>query len=147
MPSPWPDADLASLIPAEQRAAIEGEAVGEHRQAAVAFICFKHTDHLLADGGIGALDGPLQRLADCTATSVARHAVHWLASDAYADGGKLILAGGVPATGVHDEEHLLRAVRATSSTTSAVSSSCTVASTGAWCSPGTSGRRAAGRTR
>ena len=109
--SPWPDANLASLIPAEQRAAIEGEAVGEHRQAAVAFVCFKHTDHLLADGGIGALDGPLQRLADCTATSVARHAVHWLASDAYADGGKLILAGGVPAAGVHDEEHLLRAVR------------------------------------
>lgn len=108
---PWPDADLATLIPAEQRAAIEGGAVGEHRQAAVAFICFKHTDHLLADGDIGALDGPLQRLADCTATSVARHAVHWLASDAYADGGKLILAGGVPATGVHDEEHLLRAVR------------------------------------
>ena len=109
--SPWPDVDLASLIPAEQRAAIEGDAVGEHRQAAVAFICFKHTDHLLADGGIGALDAPLQSLADCTANAVARYAVHWLASDAYADGGKLILAGGVPATGVHDEEHLLRAVR------------------------------------
>jgi class 3 adenylate cyclase/tetratricopeptide (TPR) repeat protein len=110
-PQPWPDTDLATLIPYEQRAAIEGDAIGEHRQAAVAFICFKHTDHRIAEDGIGALDGPLQRLADSTADAVARHAVHWLASDAYADGGKLILAGGVPAAGVHDEEHLLRAVR------------------------------------
>jgi class 3 adenylate cyclase/tetratricopeptide (TPR) repeat protein len=111
VPQPWPDADLATLIPYEQRAAIEGDAIGEHRQAAVAFICFKHTDHRLAEDGIGALDGPLQRLADSTTDAVARHAVHWLASDAYADGGKLILAGGVPAAGVRDEEHLLRAVR------------------------------------
>lgn len=110
-PPPWPDVDLATLIPYEQRAAIEGDAIGEHRQAAVAFVCFKHTDHRLAEDGIEALDGPLQRLADSTADAVARHAVHWLASDAYADGGKLILAGGVPAAGVHDEEHLLRAVR------------------------------------
>ena len=53
----------------------------------------------------------LQELADATADAVARHGVHWLSSDVYGDGGKLILAGGVPTAGVNDDEHLVRAVR------------------------------------
>jgi class 3 adenylate cyclase/tetratricopeptide (TPR) repeat protein len=106
----WREADLASLIPAEQRSGIEADAVGEHRQAATAFLCFKHTDALIERGDLERMSQLLQHLADSTANAVARHGVHWLSSDAYADGGKLILAGGVPTAGVNDDEHLVRAV-------------------------------------
>jgi class 3 adenylate cyclase/tetratricopeptide (TPR) repeat protein len=110
-PAEWPAVDLSALIPAEQRRTIEANAVGEHRQAAIGFICFKHTDERLARQGLHALMEPLQRLADSTSDAAARHGVHWLASDAYADGGKVILTGGVPTAGVNDDERLLRAIR------------------------------------
>ncbi len=104
-------ADLERLIPLEQRLGIEAQGVGEHRQATIAFICFKKTDEVIARDGIGHVGSSLQELADATASAVARHGVHWLSSDVYGDGGKLILAGGVPTAGVNDDEHLVRAVR------------------------------------
>jgi class 3 adenylate cyclase/tetratricopeptide (TPR) repeat protein len=110
---PEPDrarADLERLIPLEQRLGIEAQGVGEHRQATIAFICFKHTDDIVVTQGTERLGSLLQSLADATAAAVARHGVHWLSSDVYADGGKLILAGGVPTAGVNDDEHLVRAV-------------------------------------
>jgi class 3 adenylate cyclase/tetratricopeptide (TPR) repeat protein len=110
-PTEWPEVDLSVLIPPEQRATIEANAVGEHRQAATGFICFKHTDERLAHHGLQALAVPLQRLTDSTSDAAARHGVHWLSSDAYGDGGKLLLTGGVPTAGVNDDERLLRAIR------------------------------------
>ena len=107
----WVPADLERLIPLEQRLGIEAQGVGEHRQATIAFICFKHTDEVIAHQGPQRVGTLLQDLADATAAAVARHGVHWLSSDVYADGGKLILAGGVPTAGVNDDEHLVRAVR------------------------------------
>ncbi len=102
--------DLERLIPLEQRLGIEAQGVGEHRQATIAFICFKHTDATIAREGPQRVGSLLQELADATAGAVARHGVHWLSSDVYGDGGKLILAGGVPTAGVNDDEHLVRAV-------------------------------------
>ena len=107
----WARADLERLIPLEQRLGIEARGVGEHRQATIAFICFKHTDEVIARQGPERIGNLLQDLADTTAAAVARHGVHWLSSDVYGDGGKLILAGGVPTAGVNDDEHLVRAVR------------------------------------
>ena len=107
----WVRADLERLIPLEQRLGIEAQGVGEHRQATIAFICFKHTDEVIAREGPERVGSLLQDLADATADAVARHGVHWLSSDVYGDGGKLILAGGVPTAGVNDDEHLVRAVR------------------------------------
>ena len=104
-------ADLERLIPLEQRLGIEAGGVGEHRQATIAFICFKHTDEVITREGSQRVGALLQDLADTTASAVARHGVHWLSSDVYGDGGKLILAGGVPTAGVNDDEHLVRAVK------------------------------------
>jgi class 3 adenylate cyclase/tetratricopeptide (TPR) repeat protein len=103
--------DFDPLIPLEQRLGIEAHGVGEHRQAAVAFVCFKHTDELVEREGLEPVAQLLQQLSDVTADAVARYGVHWLGSDVYGDGGKLILAGGVPTAGVNDDEHLVRAVR------------------------------------
>ncbi len=107
----WPRADLERLIPLEQRLGIEAQGVGEHRQATIAFVCFKRTDEVIASDGIERVGALLQGLVDATADAVARHGVHWLSSDVYGDGGKFILAGGVPTAGVNDDEHLVRAVR------------------------------------
>ena len=109
--SDWARADLERLIPLEQRLGIEAQGVGEHRQATIAFICFKHTDEVITRQGPERVGALLQELTDATAAAVARHGVHWLSSDVYDDGGKLILAGGVPTAGVNDDEHLVRAVR------------------------------------
>ena len=106
----WVHADLERLIPLEQRLGIEAQGVGEHRQATIAFVCFKKTDEVIAREGLERVGSLLQDLADATAAAVARHGVHWLSSDVYGDGGKLILAGGVPVAGVNDDEHLVRAV-------------------------------------
>ena len=107
----WASADLERLIPLEQRLGIQAHGVGEHRQATIAFLCFKKTDRVIARDGLERVGALVQELADATAGAVARHGVHWLSSDVYADGGKLILAGGVPTAGVNDDEHLVRAVR------------------------------------
>ena len=44
-----------------------------------------------------------------------RHGVHWLASDVYPGGGKVILTAGAPRSTGQDEDAAVRAVRARSS--------------------------------
>src|SRR5262249_53914286 len=40
-----------------------------------------------------------------------QHGVHWLASDVYVDGGKIILIAGVPSSSGHDEDDMLHTLR------------------------------------
>ena len=88
-----------------------GEVEFEHRIAAVAFLRFSGVDSLLArcgpDGVADSLDavvGTVQRAAD-------EAGVCFLASDIDEDGGKIILASGVPRGQPDHEGRLLRALR------------------------------------
>jgi class 3 adenylate cyclase/tetratricopeptide (TPR) repeat protein len=83
----------------------------EHRTATVAFLQFGGVDELIeADGARAAaerLDG-LMRIVQAAAD---RYEVCVLGSDIALDGGKLILAGGVPRAVGEDAERVLLAVR------------------------------------
>jgi class 3 adenylate cyclase/tetratricopeptide (TPR) repeat protein len=101
--------DLRPFIPSQQ---IErAELDGEHRHATVAFVDFSHTDALLERGDVDGLADRLDELAGRVGDATARYGVHWLASDVYADGGKVLLTAGAPTTAGDDEERMLRAVR------------------------------------
>lgn len=103
--------DLSPFVPTAQQAAIATDAVGEHRQVTTAFVKFSGTDGLIEAHGPETLAQHLQDLAATVAEEAARHEVHWLASDVYPDGGKIILTAGAPTTVEDDEERLLRTVR------------------------------------
>ncbi len=77
----------------------------EHRRASIAFIGFAGVDQLdteTARAHIDALVVSAQRA--CTA-----HGVTFLGTDVAVDGGKIILAGGVPTSAGEDEQRLLLA--------------------------------------
>ena len=105
------DQSLAPLVPRMQREQIAAGGAGEHRRATVGFLKFSHTDALVAGSGAAALARGLARLAEAVARAEAAHGVHWLATDIYADGGKLILTAGAPVSSGHDEEAMLGALR------------------------------------
>ena len=63
----------------------------------IAFCKFSHTDALLESGQGALLGERLERLAATVAAAEAKFGVHWLGSDVYPDGGKLILTAGAPA--------------------------------------------------
>ncbi len=102
----------ATWLPAGLRVAIAGGAThGEHRHVVPAFIRFGGTDDLLASEGPDIVLDRLQALAEVVAASTRRFDVHWLATDVYPGGGKVILSGGAPSASAADEEGMLRAVR------------------------------------
>jgi class 3 adenylate cyclase/tetratricopeptide (TPR) repeat protein len=103
--------DVTPFVPAAQREQIEVGAPAEHRRVAIGFIKFSHTDGVLARLGAGDFASRLQRLAGAVARAERDFGVHWLASDVYPDGGKVILTAGAPLTLGDDEERVLRAAR------------------------------------
>ena len=66
---------------------------------------------MLATVGADELARRLQRLAGAVARAERDFGVHWLASDVYPDGGKVILTAGAPLTLGDDDERVLRAGR------------------------------------
>jgi class 3 adenylate cyclase/tetratricopeptide (TPR) repeat protein len=105
------DIDITPFVPEAQREQIEIGAPSEHRRVAVGFVKFSHTDELIAREGAAALEKRLQLLAQAVARAERDFGVHWLASDVYPDGGKVILTAGAPLTLGDDEERVLRAAR------------------------------------
>lgn len=101
--------DVAALVPADRRARLLGGGEeAEHRQATVAFIEFSGIDALTEAGG-----GPLvARHLDpviCAAQAAAeRFGVNFHETDIGADGGKVVLLGGVPLQRGNDAERALR---------------------------------------
>jgi class 3 adenylate cyclase/tetratricopeptide (TPR) repeat protein len=103
---------IASCLPVVLRDHLaHGSAEPEHRMASVAFVQFQGTDRLLADRGPTATATALDQLVRAVQTAVDEEGVTFLATDIDADGGKIILAAGVPSAREDDEGRLLRAVR------------------------------------
>jgi class 3 adenylate cyclase/tetratricopeptide (TPR) repeat protein len=104
-------AGVEQFVPAAQREVIALGAPSEHRRVTVAFLKFSHTDALYETDGPAALRGRLAQLAEVVGAVCETHGVHWLGSDVYPDGGKLILTAGAPVSFGRDEERMLRALR------------------------------------
>jgi class 3 adenylate cyclase len=92
-----------------------GTAESEHRHAVICFIRYKGVDSLITESGLedaartlGHLVESVQRVADDLGLC-------FLATDVAEDGGKFILTAGVPRSAGNDEEAMLRAVTALTS--------------------------------
>ena len=105
--------DVGELVPVGLLQHLSGGTRdAEHRQASIGFIEFKGTDALISDSGGEAVAADLEALVVSIQVAAKREGVTFLASDVAADGGKIILAAGVPTSQHDDEGRILRAVRA-----------------------------------
>jgi class 3 adenylate cyclase/tetratricopeptide (TPR) repeat protein len=106
------DLPLAAFVPAAIRRHVQsGGSEPEHRQACIAFCHFDGTDELMREQGPAAVADALADLVTIVQREVDHAGVTFLASDVDHDGGKLILASGVPRATGEDADHLLAAVR------------------------------------
>ncbi|MGH8927364.1 MAG: adenylate/guanylate cyclase domain-containing protein, partial [Acidimicrobiia bacterium] len=107
-----PRAELAQFLPAALRESLlVGGVEPEHRPVAVGFIHFMDFDQLVTTSGTEAAAAALDRLIISVQGAVEARGVTYLASDIAPDGGKIILAAGVPQATGNDEEQMLLALR------------------------------------
>ncbi len=112
LPSPLLDGDAVSGIPDRVRGHLDGlRKEGEHRLAVIGFLKFGGTERLLDEGGGPALLDALEELVELVQERCREHEVTFLATDVDADGGKIILATGIPSASAEDEDRLLLALR------------------------------------
>ena len=111
-PPSSPALNLERFVPADQRELIATEAEGEHRQVTIGFVHFSGTDDALDRGDVEGVARSLQELAETVHKATSTFGTHWLSSDVYHDGGKVILTAGAPYSSGEDEERMLRTVRA-----------------------------------
>jgi class 3 adenylate cyclase/tetratricopeptide (TPR) repeat protein len=108
--------DLAVLVPTAVRRHVVTEsgdaAEAEHRSVAVAFLRFGGTDDLLDEQGPDALAAALDASIRAVQESTEAHGVTFLESDLDKNGVKVMLVSGAPLSHGHDEERMLRTVRA-----------------------------------
>ena len=83
----------------------------EHRIATIGFVQYQGVDALLAQEGAAATAAALERVIAAVQEVADAEDVTFLATDIDEDGGKVILAAGVPSGRDDDEGRLLRAVR------------------------------------
>jgi len=118
-PSPAKDAsgiDVSRFVPR----AIAGRLIAgattpvgsEHRQIAIAFIHYGGLEETIAAGDVEGATGKLARFMTVVQNAADEYEVTFLATDADATGGKVILIAGAPQASDNDEERLLRTVRA-----------------------------------
>jgi predicted ATPase/class 3 adenylate cyclase len=106
------DLPLDHFVPASIRRRVQhGGGEPEHRQACIAFCHFDGTDALMRDEGPAAVADALADVVTIVQREVDRAGVTFLASDVDHDGGKLILASGVPTSTGEDADQLLATVR------------------------------------
>ncbi len=89
-----------------------GGIADDFRAVSVAFIALSGIDQLIADEGIGAAFETIDATARLVERVCVEEAVEWLDVDVGHDAVKFIVASGVPKAVVHDDERLVRAVRA-----------------------------------
>lgn len=103
--------DLAAFIPIRLRDHLSlAFNEGEHRPATIAFVKFTGTDELFATHGTEVAAEKLDELVTLTQRIAESHGVSFLASDVNDDGGKLILATGVPERSAAHDERLVMAL-------------------------------------
>ena len=106
------DETIVSSLPATLRAHLcDGVNEFEHRVATVAFVRFTGVDALFAELGPDGVAVALDDIVSTAQRAAEDEGVAFLASDIDEDGGKLILAAGVPVNQTDDEGRLLRAAR------------------------------------
>jgi class 3 adenylate cyclase len=103
---------VAECIPVGLRGYLgEGAIEPEHRAATVGFVRFSGIDGILDREGPEAAAAALDRLVTVVQSAVDEELVTFLATDIDENGGKVILASGVPATREDDDGRMLRTVR------------------------------------
>ncbi|HET7689735.1 MAG TPA: adenylate/guanylate cyclase domain-containing protein [Nocardioidaceae bacterium] len=106
------DLDISTLLPAEIRAhLLRGEADPEHRDIAVGFVKFTGTDRVALEDGPGAVALALDEVVRNVSSATDEFGVTFFETDLDADGGKVMLAAGVPTSSGHHAERMLRATR------------------------------------
>ena len=97
-PEPQPELKvLEQLLPPQLRDYLaQSSREPEHRTIAVAFVCFDHTDAILADEGPQALTTAIDEALQIVQNAAVAHDVCFLGTDVDIDGGKIILVGGAP---------------------------------------------------
>ena len=104
--------DPARFISTELREHLSsGVADSEHRIASIGFVKFKGLDAFLANRGADETAEQLHGLISAIQAATDRERVTFLATDIDKDGGKVILAVGVPTARHDDEGRILRALR------------------------------------
>lgn len=104
--------ELQQFLPkALRESLIAGEVEPEHRPVAVGFVHFMEFDHLMATFGSETAAVALDRLVRTIQAAVDSRGVTFLATDIAGDGGKIILAGGIPQATGNDEDQVLLALR------------------------------------
>lgn len=100
---------LGLLFPPPTRAhLLAGGETCEHRQAAVAFIEFSGVDELIACEGPEAVLGSLEHVVVVAQEAAHHEGANFHGTDVAADGGKLLVLGGIPVVRGNDEERVLR---------------------------------------
>ena len=104
--------DTLRLLPVRLREHLAGsDADPEHRIVNIAFVRYSGLDTILAEGGLPAGWRALNEVLHAVQDAVDEEGVTFLATDLDADGGKVILATGVPTALEDDEGRILRAAR------------------------------------
>ncbi|GAC1611885.1 MAG: adenylate/guanylate cyclase domain-containing protein [Mycobacteriales bacterium] len=98
------------LSTAVRRHVLTGVDEPEHKRVAVAFVHFGRTDALFERQGVVEATHQLDRLVRCVQRAADRHEICFLYSDIDRDGGKILLASGVPFATGNDAERLLTAL-------------------------------------
>ena len=112
-PAPREGASAAAGVPEIVRGHLDGTRNdGEHRIAAVGFLKFGGTDRLLEAEGPAAVEAALDALLLAVQEQCRAHEVTFVGTDVDGDGGKVILATGMPSAADDDEDRLLLAVQA-----------------------------------
>ena len=110
---PVPGREVETSIPDALRVRLaHGAGESEHRVASVGFVKFQGTDDLIASEGPDAAAAALDTIVRSVQHAARDESVTFLASDIDANGGKIILTTGVPATQEDDEGRMLRCARA-----------------------------------
>ncbi len=90
---------------------LDADVAYEHRLAAVCFVEFAGVDELRATAGLDAVASAVDLVISSAQRAAAAHEVTFLATDVCPDGGKVILAGGVPASYGEDATRVLAAAQ------------------------------------
>ena len=97
--------------PIAQHLVSAGAGVYEHRVATLCFLEFSGVDEMRAAYGLDRVAEAVDGVVSAAQRAAAAHEVTFLATDLYPDGGKVILAGGVPTSYGDDTTRVLAAVR------------------------------------
>ena len=109
---PVPKEVVAHYLPPALRShLVERSREPEHRAATIAFLRFSGVDALMAAEGPDAVAEALDEVITAVQDAATADEVTFLATDIDEDGGKVVLATGLPSTGADDEGRMVRCLR------------------------------------